>query len=51
MCVLNSKDPFCQYNLIKILLSFMTSVLISGWNWWMNSYLKPRHLSGNSKGS
>ena len=29
---LNSKDTFCLYNLIKILLSFFISVLVSGWN-------------------
>ena len=32
----NSKDAFCLYNLIKILSSFRISVLVSGWNWWMN---------------
>ena len=33
---LNNKDTFCQYNFIKILSSFLISVLVSGWNWWMN---------------
>ena len=37
VCVsLNSKDKFCLYDLIKILSSFLISVLVSGWIWWMN---------------
>ena len=32
----NSKDKFCLYKLFKILLSFLISVLVSGWNWGMN---------------
>ena len=32
----NSKDKFCLNNLSKILLSFLISVLVSDWNWWMN---------------
>ena len=42
---LNSKDTFCLYNLIKILSSFLTSVLVSGWNWWMNLPKFSRALS------
>ena len=30
---LTDKDKFCLYNLFKILLSFLISVLVSGWNW------------------
>ena len=30
---LNSKDIFCLYSLIRILLSFLIIVLVSGWNW------------------
>ena len=33
---LYSKDMHCLYNLIKFLLSFLISVLVSGWNGWMN---------------
>ena len=33
---LNNKDIFCLYNLIKILSNFLISVLVSGWNYWMN---------------
>ena len=33
---LNCKDTFCLYNLIKILSSFLISVSVSGWNWWMD---------------
>ena len=33
---LNNKDKFCLYNLFKILSSFLISVLLSSWNWWMN---------------
>ena len=33
---LNSKEKFFLYNSIKILLSFLIRVLVSGWNWWMN---------------
>ena len=33
---LNYKDTFCLYNTIKILSSFLISVLVPGWNWWMN---------------
>ena len=33
---LNNKSTFCLYYFIKILLSFLTSVLVLGWNWWMN---------------
>ena len=29
-------DTFCLYNFIKILSSFLISILVSGWNWWMN---------------
>ena len=37
VCVwLNNKATFCLYNFIKILSSFLISVLVSGWNWWMN---------------
>ena len=33
VCVsLNNKDKF-DYNLFKILSSFLISVLVSGWNW------------------
>ena len=31
----NIIDTFCRYNFIKILSSFLISVLVSGWNWWM----------------
>ena len=34
--LLNSKDKFYLYNLIKILLSFLIRVLVSGWNWGIN---------------
>ena len=34
---LKNKDTFCQYNFIKILSSFLKSVLVSGWNWCLNS--------------
>ena len=30
------KDKFCLYNLFKILSSFLISVLVSGWSWWIN---------------
>ena len=33
---LGNKDTFCLYNFIKIFSSFLISVLVSGWNWWMN---------------
>ena len=33
---LNSKDTFCLYNLIKILSSFLISILVLGSNWGMN---------------
>ena len=33
---LNNKDKFRLYNLLKILSSFLISVLVSGWNWSMN---------------
>ena len=46
---LNSKDKFCLYNLFKILSSFRISVLVSGWNWWMNlPKLSPEILLGVS---
>ena len=32
---LNRKDTFCLYSLIRILLSFLISALVSGWHWWM----------------
>ena len=32
---LNNKDTLCLYDLIKTLSSFLRSVLLSGWNWWM----------------
>ena len=63
---LDNKDTFCLYILIKIISNILISVLVSDWNWWMNlpkslrtisvnssinSNLKPRHLSGNLKGS
>ena len=32
----HNKDKFCQYNLLKILSSFLISVLVSGGNWYMN---------------
>ena len=32
----NNKDKFWLHNLFKILSSFLISVLVSGWNWWMN---------------
>ncbi len=34
--LLNNRDTYCLYNFIKILSSFLISVLVSGWNWWMN---------------
>ena len=37
-------DTFCLYNLIKILSSFLISVLVSGWYWWMNLSKLPRTL-------
>ena len=30
---LNDKDKFCLYNLLKILSSFLISILVSDWNW------------------
>ena len=33
---LNNKDTFWLYDFIKILSSFLISVLVSGWNWSMN---------------
>ena len=36
VCNLNNKDTFCLCNFIKILSSFLISVLVSGWNWGMN---------------
>ena len=45
---LNSKDTFYMYNLIKILSSFLISVLVSGWNWWMNLPKLSRELSDSS---
>ena len=33
---LNNKDSFCLYNFITIISSFLISVLVSGWNWWMS---------------
>ena len=44
---LNNEDTFCLYNFIKILSSFLISVLVSGWNWWMNlpsAFLKKHSL-------
>ena len=32
---LNNNDTFRLYNFIKILSSFLVSVLVLGWNWWM----------------
>ena len=34
---LNNKDTFCLYHFIKILSSFLISVLVSGWNWFTKS--------------
>ena len=42
---LNNKDIFCVYNFIKILWSFLISVLVSGVNWWMNLPKLSRALS------
>ena len=33
---INNNDPFCLYNVIKILSDFLISVLVSGWNSRMN---------------
>ena len=38
---LNNKDKFCLYNSFKILSSFLLSVLVSGWNWYMNFPIFP----------
>ena len=35
MHVALNNDTFCQYNFIKILSSFLISVLVSAWNWLM----------------
>ena len=45
---LNNKDKFCLYNLFKILSSFLISVLVSGWNWYMNFPKLSRALSDPS---
>ena len=41
----DNKDTFCLYNLIKIISSFLISVLISGQNLWMNLPKVSRALS------
>ena len=33
---LNNKDTFCLYNFSRILPSFLKSVLVLGWSWWIN---------------
>ena len=44
---LNNKDTFCQYNFIKVCLCFLISVLVTGWNWWMNLPKLSQALSDN----
>ena len=46
--LLNNKDKCCLYNLINILSSYLISVLVSGWNWWMNLSKFSRALSDHS---
>ena len=41
---LNNKDKFCLYNFIKILSSFLISVLVSSWNWWMIYQICSHHF-------
>ncbi len=46
---LNNKDTFYLCNFIKILSSFLISVLVSGWNWWMDLPKLSRALSDLSE--
>ena len=43
------KTYFVCFNLIKILSSFLMSVLVSDWNWWMNLPKLSQALSDLSK--